>query len=512
MSATEQNEDTRSCFLCGYETCDQALTSCPHDGTPLAGIDPLIDTRVDKYHIMEVLGRGGMSSVYKARHLYMDKIVAIKLMRAELMYDAKLLQRFQLEAKAVSKLNHPNILAVTDFGVTQEAIPYMVMDFLQGKAVDEILDAEAQLHPERCIKMFIQVCDALGHAHRKNVIHRDIKPSNIMVLIDEDGLECLKIVDFGIAKMLHSENTSAPSLTGTGEIFGSPLYMAPEQYKGQPVDARTDIYALGCVIYECVTGVPALRGVNVMETMYKHLSEMPLPFDAVRSDLNLPKSLESAVFKAVSKDPDQRFQTMEEFKLGLIEALRDFGVNLSPQDVTFLSGAHSPINVSRQPYEDATTGTEGTLRVDQAMAQQKSHTPAEAKDETVENAPKSEGRTRRACSVEVTGSDLFGYTTLTPAAPETFGKDERGSSTVKGAAETSVAQAAERHAERHPVAQPVEHSEPVQRQTSEPPAPSASTIQSNQTEEETAAWFKNYKIIGAIVVLLGLLGFLAFAH
>ena len=322
MTAGETESTVQGCPTCGKEVAADAKV-CPHDGTILSWstVDPLVGTLfMEKYQIADVLGRGGMSAVYKARHLLMDRDVALKVLRAELVHDPQSLRRFQLESRAVSAVKHPNVMMVHDFGLTPDGIPYLIMDYLEGKTITAILRDEGQLTPERCVQLFHQACLALGHAHSKGVIHRDIKPSNLIVLVEEDGTEVLKIVDFGIAKLLQTEGSMA-KLTSTGEVFGSPAYMSPEQCIGTTADNRSDIYALGCVLYECLTGMSPIRGTTAMETCMKQINEMPKPFKEVRPDLKIPAEFEAVAFKALAKNPLDRYQSMAELDQALKNAL-----------------------------------------------------------------------------------------------------------------------------------------------------------------------------------------------
>ena len=316
----------RTCLNCGLETEDE-IDVCPNDGTPLKNKsrDPLIGTLfLNKYEITDLLGRGGMSAVYKGRQMLMDRWVAIKVLRSEMVQDPLSLKRFQQESKAASMLSHPNVIGVHDFDVTSDGVPYLIMDYVDGKPVSSILRREGQIHPARCVFLFSQACSALAHAHSKGVVHRDIKPSNLMVIVDENEVETIKLVDFGIAKLLEF-NSDKPRLTMTGEIFGSPTYMSPEQCGGKTIDARSDIYSLGCVIYECLMGVPPIRGETLLETIYKHVNEAPAPFHEVRPDLNsIPKALEKVVLKSLEKLPEQRYQTMIEFDNELRASYRDY--------------------------------------------------------------------------------------------------------------------------------------------------------------------------------------------
>jgi serine/threonine protein kinase len=315
----------RTCLTCGLETEDE-IDVCPDDGTPLKNKnrDPFIGTLfLNKYEITHLLGRGGMSAVYKGRQMLMDRLVAIKVLRTELVQDQLSLKRFQQESKAASMLSHPNVIGVHDFDVTGDGVPYLIMDFVDGNPISTILRREGQMLPARCVNLFSQACNALAHAHSKGVVHRDIKPSNLMVVVDENDVEMIKLVDFGIAKLIEFDRAK-PRLTMTGEIFGSPTYMSPEQCGGKSIDARSDIYSLGCVIYECLTGVAPIKGETLLETIYKHVNEPAPPFKQVRPDLDyIPAALEEAVLKSLEKAPEQRYQTMTEFENALKSYDRD---------------------------------------------------------------------------------------------------------------------------------------------------------------------------------------------
>jgi eukaryotic-like serine/threonine-protein kinase len=314
-----------TCLTCGLETEDE-IDVCPDDGTPLKNKsrDPLIGTLfLNKYEITDLLGRGGMSAVYKGRQMLMDRLVAIKVLRTELVQDHLSLKRFQQESKAASMLSHPNVIGVHDFDVTGDGVPYLIMDYVDGSPISTLLRREGPMQPARVINLFSQACNALAHAHSKGVVHRDIKPSNLMVVVDENNVETIKLVDFGIAKLLEFDRDK-PRLTMTGEIFGSPTYMSPEQCGGKPIDARSDIYSLGCVIYECLTGVAPIRAETLLETIFKHVNEPAAPFKEVRPDLDyLSEDLEAVVLKSLDKAPDQRYQTMTEFENALKGCDRD---------------------------------------------------------------------------------------------------------------------------------------------------------------------------------------------
>jgi serine/threonine protein kinase len=299
--------------------CEQEYSAteviCPRDGYILGfvPIKDLIGSKLaDKYEILAEVDRGGMSVIYKGKHQAIDRIVAVKVLQAQLIDDEVSIKRFQQEAQAASHLAHTNIIGVHDFGVAPTGQPYIVMDFLQGESLAHIVRREDHVDYRRLISIFMQTCDALEHAHNKGVIHRDLKSSNIM-LIESDGVpDIVKVVDFGIAKLMPSSGKQPQNLTNTGEIFGSPIYMSPEQCLGQVLDARSDIYSMGTMMYETLTGLPPLMGDTIVDTMRMHVNNIPRPFKEVRSDLHIPPDLEAIVFKTLEKSPDKRFQTMRE--------------------------------------------------------------------------------------------------------------------------------------------------------------------------------------------------------
>jgi len=306
----------KACITCSQEfSGDEAV--CPNDGTILT---PLMHDRhlgtvlAGRYEILEVIGGGGMGLVYKARHTMMNRIVAIKMLHSHLTSSAEALGRFKLEAQAASCLSLPNILQIFDFGVSDEGQPYMVMDYLEGTSLADVLEAEGRLPVLRAVNIFVQACAGLAHAHQKGVIHRDLKPSNIMLVNADDQADFVKIVDFGIAKLLNRTDGASANLTRTGEVYGSPLYMSPEQCRGQELDARSDLYSFGCVMYKTVTGQPVFTGSEMIELLFKQVSEMPKRFAEACPDTDLPADFEAIVFKAIAKNPNNRFQSMTELK------------------------------------------------------------------------------------------------------------------------------------------------------------------------------------------------------
>lgn len=312
-------------------TCQKVLPdggACPdHPTSSSGGPDPLIgQVFADKYEIIGVLGEGGMSVVYKARHRYMDRVVAIKLLLEHLVNDKTAVARFEHESKAASSLSHQNIVTVHDFGMTKNGQAYFVMDCLEGESLADILERENRLPLAEAVSIFKQVCDGLEHAHKKRVVHRDLKPSNLVLMRQDDGSKVVKIVDFGIAKLLPIDGVSRQNITVTGEIFGSPLYMSPEQCNGKSLDQRSDIYSLGCLMYETLSGVPPIMGDSFVNTVVKHINETPAPFSQSAPESQIPPQVEAVIMKCLAKNPEDRYQSTGEVRQSLLDAALEAGV------------------------------------------------------------------------------------------------------------------------------------------------------------------------------------------
>jgi serine/threonine protein kinase len=264
-----------------------------------------------RYEIISSLGEGGMGSVYKVNQIFLNKEFAFKTININHVSDLAV-RRFQQEARTTFALDHPSIVTVNDFGVLDDQSPFLVMELVNGETLGERLKRVGCLTLEQAIPIFVQVCFGLAYAHERGVVHRDIKPSNIMLL---DGLPAgtdgsVKIVDFGIAKFVQHDEGEMQALTRTGEIFGSPLYMSPEQCTGGSVDRRSDIYSLGCVFFETLTGAPPCLGDNALATMMKHQSEKPLSLKQASLGADFPQAIEDMVAKMLAKAPENRYQNL----------------------------------------------------------------------------------------------------------------------------------------------------------------------------------------------------------
>ncbi|HUG67609.1 MAG TPA: serine/threonine-protein kinase [Pirellulaceae bacterium] len=272
--------------------------------------------QLGQYRLKQRIGQGGMGEVYLAEHVLLKRPCAIKLIRPEKAGDAKSLARFEREVKATAKLTHWNTVEIFDYGRADDGTFYYVMEYLPGLNLGQLVEMHGALPPERVIHFLTQTCDALGEAHRENLIHRDIKPGNIFAANRGGVYDVVKLLDFGLAKPLADVNDSG--ITQEGSITGSPLFMSPEQASGdiQP-DARSDIYSVGVVAYYLLAGEPPFNGTNAMKVMIAHISQPPIPL--MERNASVPEDLSAIVMRCLHKDPQDRFQDTESLR----EALAD---------------------------------------------------------------------------------------------------------------------------------------------------------------------------------------------
>lgn len=268
-----------------------------------------------RYLLRGLLGEGGMGAVYRAEHTLMGKELAIKVLLPELGATPTIVKRFQQEAQSASRLDHPGIIQVYDFGYTEEGMLFLAMAFLAGRSLTDLIAREAPFSAEGAIPLVVQICEALEHAHSQGVVHRDMKPDNVMVL-ERNGERRTKLLDFGIARVTQGE-AAAQGMTQAGMVFGTPEYLSPEQAAGDPADARADLYAVGVILYEMLAGRrPFVADTNV-EYIFHHLHDPPPPFREVLPDRSVSPELERVVLRALAKSPGDRFQTARE----LVDAL-----------------------------------------------------------------------------------------------------------------------------------------------------------------------------------------------
>lgn len=274
---------------------------------------------LEKFRIVEFLGSGGMGSVYRVDHLLLDKQFAFKCLNKFQQADASW-KRFQNEAKAAQLLDHPNLLRVFEFGLLESGQPFFLMELIEGTTLADEIKRLGHLPAQRAVSLFIQVAFAIACAHNQKIVHRDLKPSNIMLVApkSEYERESVKVVDFGIAKLSGIDEFNQQTLTRTGEVFGSPYYMSPEQCMGLPVDHRSDLYSLGCVFYETLTSAPPFMGETALSTMMKHQSDKPLSLKEASMGENYPPALEQIIGKLLEKDPEKRYQSAENLARDLI--------------------------------------------------------------------------------------------------------------------------------------------------------------------------------------------------
>lgn len=268
----------------------------------------------EQYQIISRISIGGMGAIYKGRHKNTNASLAIKVLHPHVANKEANIQRFQREAQAASKLNHPNLVVVHDYGVTDDDVSYLIMELIEGQTLRSLIGKTNGLPPKTFFEIFIQICDALDHAHKRGVIHRDIKPSNILIMESDVRDNYVKLVDFGIAKVIASQDVNEQELTQTGDIVGSPLYMSPEQCLGDELDTRTDIYSLGCVMYEAITGKPPFTAPNAVKTIFKHVNVKPDPISVANPNIAVPKELERLMFTTLEKAPKDRYRNMELLK------------------------------------------------------------------------------------------------------------------------------------------------------------------------------------------------------
>ena len=280
----------------------------------LARPDAMVGRKlVDRFEITRKLGEGGMGAVYEARHTLIGKRVAIKILLDKYAQKESVIARLQQEARLASSIGHPNIVDITDFGKTEDGRTFVVMEYLDGESLAQLIGREGPLAPERALQISRQVADALTAAHGKGIIHRDVKPENVF-LIQRDGKEFVKVVDFGISKHVKpGEEEETPRLTQTGMVLGTPLYMSPEQARGEDsLDQRIDIYALGVILYEMITNEIPFRGTNYLGIISQVLTQDVVPPRLLRPDLAISEACERVILKAMAKSRDERYSTMAE--------------------------------------------------------------------------------------------------------------------------------------------------------------------------------------------------------
>lgn len=309
---------TRNCWNCGLTLVGVDVETLPETGAFAGQVqrDPMIGRWVlDQYVIRDKIGEGGMGAVYRAEQPSVGRDAAIKVVHPWLSRDPTIAARFGTEAKAAAKLQNPHIVSIYNYGKMDDGTLFLAMEYLGGYTLAELIRSQPRIDPARAVAIATQVCEALADAHRRGVVHRDLKPSNLMLVGRGDGPEFIKVLDFGVAKIGGHETTAR------GKVIGTPRYMAPEQLRGEPIDGRADIYALGLIVYEMLTGHPPFEADAPAALMNKHLNEMPRPLHLACPGLSVPPALEACVMRAVAKAAYQRPQNADVFADELWSAL-----------------------------------------------------------------------------------------------------------------------------------------------------------------------------------------------
>lgn len=310
----------------------------------------------NKYEVIKPLGEGGFGAVYLVRHLELGILYALKLIKNEKAKEEGFITRFKREAVVLSRLLHPNSIPLRDFGRTEEGYVYMAMDYCQGQSLQELLDQEGALEPQRVLNLTIQILDVMAEAHRLGIIHRDIKPDNIMLEEDSTGRDSVKVLDFGIARLAQDLEMGATMATVTqqGAIVGTPMYMSPEQVNAEDIDQRSDLYSLGMMLYELLTGQKPFEAKAPMQVLMCQLQQYPLPFAKLDLLYPLPKSVENLVLRAIQKEKTNRFQNAAQFKAACLQVQASLGQSGGIKGPTGIQKKASPAAISSRRVKTGT--------------------------------------------------------------------------------------------------------------------------------------------------------------
>ncbi|TMA26812.1 MAG: hypothetical protein E6J78_12600 [Deltaproteobacteria bacterium] len=338
---------SRTCPECQSQYEDEIL-HCPEDGRDLSALEPddeLIGRSIGSYVISKVLGKGGMGSVYMAEHPGIGSRVAIKFLHAQYSNDRKIVDRFFNEARAVNVIGHDNILKILDLNVTEDNRHYFVMEFLHGKALQDLVLPDQPMALEVAGPILLQICEALQAAHDNKIIHRDLKPDNVYLIVHKGKKNFVKVVDFGIAKLTDDSGQSTGK-TQTGMVMGTPAYMSPEQAGGMSnlIDGRSDIYSLGCMMYQLATGKLPFPGTSFGEVLIGHLQIPPTP--PRRHEPAIPERYEAIILKCLEKKQEDRYQSMRELHDALASAMDQLALSkelpaASPAEIAAAGGTRT---------------------------------------------------------------------------------------------------------------------------------------------------------------------------
>src|SRR5688572_4636367 len=314
----------KHCIACNTQYGDD-IESCPTDGTTLYSTenqqapDALIGMLLDKkYRIEKRLGEGGMGVVYLATHIHIESTVAIKVLHKDMVSNPQSVERFRREARAAGRIKHPNAISVMDFGVGENNLVYIVMEYLEGMTLSQRIRKTGRVMPEETVTIMRDVCAALDAAHNKGVIHRDLKPDNIILQKIDGGKDRVKVLDFGIAQLKSLSGVSM-ELTQQGTVIGTPFYMSPEQCRGEELDKRSDVYSLGIILFEMLTGKLPFQAESAMAVIVKHMTEQPPRLREIQPDI--PALFEVVTLRALAKGKAERQGSAAELGLELDNAL-----------------------------------------------------------------------------------------------------------------------------------------------------------------------------------------------
>ncbi len=303
-----------------FKRFPETETRCPEDDTRLVAVadDDLVGSLIDdRYRIEGCIGKGGMGVVYRARQTMIGRIVALKVLRKDVIQDESSVKRFMTEAKAMGDLKSAHTMTLHDFGVTSDGLLYYTMDFLDGRPLSKIVEQEGPLSLQRTVDLMLQACDSLEEAHDHGILHRDIKPDNMFVT-QRRGREHVTVLDFGIAKL--AGDAGAEKITKTGMICGTPAYLSPEQVLYAKASPASDLYSLGIVLYECVCGSAPFQDATPIGLLMKHVNEAVRPVSELNPKVTVPAAVDRFFVRALAKNPDQRFASIAEFRTAMLEA------------------------------------------------------------------------------------------------------------------------------------------------------------------------------------------------
>ncbi|MBA3854015.1 MAG: hypothetical protein C0503_06340 [Gemmatimonas sp.] len=420
--------EQKVCPTCGTEY-PLSERFCPRDGTALrssnTGGDLLGSVVADRYHVIKKLGEGGMGAVYLAEHVKMGRKSALKVMHPGMNSDPDAIARFNREASNASRLSHPNICGIYDFGETPDGLIYLAMEFIEGKALTDLIEASGSLQPARAASIVHQVADALQVAHDAGIVHRDLKPDNIMVAKNRDGSDLVKVVDFGIAK---ASSSDAQKVTKTGLVVGTPEYMSPEQLAGDKLDGRSDIYSLGLVAFNCLTGKLPFPSESAQEAMIMRLTDRPRTLAEIRPDVAWPDELQAVMDHALARDAAERYQSAAQFGREFAEVVKDMPQTQAAEGATMVIGAATA--AAKTPAAKTAAAAPPPTRV----AGKGAAAPAKAAPAAVEKKTPIVPIVGGLAAAAVIG--FFGYTKFTGSPADPTAGDTTGIQQMAGAVGT----------------------------------------------------------------------------